>query len=128
MARGAVDDDERADANAYADSEPRSTPGAPSRYALALAEGVRNYTEPDPSGAAGSTSGATPQQLVAALSDSDDFPGPLDPAAAKMSCVDAYSACRRAGRDYDTCWRAFSKCGKGMDTIFAPGIWGSPHN
>jgi hypothetical protein len=49
-----------------------------------------------------------------------------DPAAAGMSCSDAYLACRRAGRPTRTCQDAFVSCGRGSSTIFAPGIWGDP--
>jgi hypothetical protein len=64
---------------------------------------------------------------AAPISDPTGFlTDPFTPAAARMSCADAHSACLKAGRNPHTCMNAFLACGRGSDTIFGPGIWGDP--
>ena len=63
------------------------------------------------------------------LFDSTDSPvDPFTSVAARMPCNDAWAACLKAGRPITTCWSAFQNCGRGVDTIFAPGIWGTPRS
>jgi RHS repeat-associated protein len=53
--------------------------------------------------------------------------GPIcTPAAAPppVSCSDGSRACRASGRGFKACTDAFVACGKGIVTIFAPGVWG----
>lgn len=48
--------------------------------------------------------------------------------AAGLSCDEALRACKKAGRiSFTECLPAWKQCKQGLDTIFAPGIWGGPN-